>query len=121
MRFLLFILPFFVFFSFKKETEIPQEKTDVTYQAYPEEPKKPFEIYPNPVSDKFTLKSNYFDTGDTQLFIYDISGKVVLKHENVVFDEESKTEIFVETFSSGLYLVQLRSGNYSVTKKIVKN
>ena len=73
-------------------------------------------IFPNPSNGNFTLKLDSNLSGDANLVITDLNGKVCL-NRNIILNPEIKVE--AETLSSGLYLLSLRSGESSNTGKIV--
>jgi len=121
MRYILLLLPFFVFFTSKIDLQ-KSEKTQLAVTDLQDEgsSKKPFELYPNPVINQFTLKSSYFSDAQLELFIFDVSGKLVVKIDKLFLDDDQSCRVDISQLSSGLYFIQLRSGNYSATKKIYK-
>ncbi len=121
MRFILLLLPFFVFFTNKTQVNTAHSQDLPQYQKVAKDLKKPFDLYPNPVANQFTLKSGYFSQSDTKLYIFDVSGRMVIKLDRILFDEENTSIVDISHLSSGLYFVQLRTGNYSATKKIFKS
>lgn len=79
-----------------------------------------FSIYPNPVKDKFMVQLNYQHTGSTSLRVVDISGKV---RRNINFKKDytlGNVEVYAKDLPAGTYMVQVQTGNFSETKKIVK-
>lgn len=68
-------------------------------------------IYPNPVSNLLTVKSNQ---KIDKLELYSILGKKVKV-------KEFSNNLNISNLSSGLYLLKIYSGNNSISKKIVKN
>jgi photosystem II stability/assembly factor-like uncharacterized protein len=80
-----------------------------------------FNVYPNPATEKITLKINTVKTVDVIIELFDTAGKSVLK-QNVGFSKE-KTEckINIASLSSGLYYLKLYSKDKSSqTLKIIK-
>lgn len=69
-------------------------------------------IYPNPTQDRLFIRGI---TERSQLTIYDISGKLVLKQG--VFPEENV--IHLKNLKSGIYLLTIRNNHQNITKKIV--
>ena len=57
-------------------------------------------IYPNPVADKFRLNTNV-----TNLFVYDVYGKLVKSHNN------PSKEIDISFLSDGVYMIRLVDEN----------
>lgn len=117
MRFILLLLPIFIFFSFKDNQVMPP----VQYVPQMQESyTPPFEVFPNPVNHTLTLQSTSFKDIEVELNIYNVSGKLVYTQKSISFDENNKVLLNLSQLTSGLYFVQLRKDNYSATKKIVK-
>lgn len=72
-----------------------------------------FKLYPNPVADILNLSIS--NATLEQVKVIDLNGKVVLE----LFDNLEKLQL--QTLSSGIYLVQIRTSLGSVSKKIIKN
>ena len=68
-------------------------------------------LYPNPVSHNLTIDGI---SKNTEIFIYDAFGKLVLSTYN-------NNTINVSTLKSGIYLVHLKNNNGVVAKRFVKN
>jgi hypothetical protein len=71
------------------------------------------EIFPNPAQNNFTIGAS---ESICQFSIYDISGKLVLKQENVGLN---KTEVSVENMQAGIYFVKIITPNQNETKKLM--
>jgi hypothetical protein len=69
-------------------------------------------IYPNPTSDRITIKSE--NNQINSILISDIGGKIIYSHDKI---ESISTDIDLSSFSNGIYFVTL---NKSTTKKIIK-
>jgi C1A family cysteine protease len=77
-------------------------------------------VYPNPIVDggKLTINLNQFDNNQAiTITINDIQGKVVYKQEE---KQNAKVEIDAETFSKGMYFVNVSSQSKTANYKIVK-
>ena len=74
-------------------------------------------IYPNPTSGNFQIESPLLASGNTQVRVIDINGKILL--EKLVRAREEKTSLDVEHLSNGTYFLQLWSGEHFVNKKLV--
>lgn len=74
-------------------------------------------FYPNPVVNEFTI-NNPYQSLDMDVLVYDTFGKVVLK-ESFIKSNELIT-MNAEKLNPGLYIVQLVSGNDSVSFKLIK-
>lgn len=66
-------------------------------------------VYPNPFSNQLTIKC---EKAIDEVKIFDLSGKLVATTTQSTFDTES--------LETGYYLVKIKSGNQTVTKRIVK-
>jgi hypothetical protein len=71
-------------------------------------------LYPNPAIESFTIESN--QTIDA-VNMYDIHGKLVK-----TFKSNNITESYnIDDLFTGVYFVELKSGNSVITKKLIKN
>lgn len=70
-------------------------------------------IYPNPVENNLNINTNESETGSFK--IYTLSGNTIAKGEVT-----GLTTINLNNLKSGLYLVEINSGDKKVTKKIIK-
>lgn len=66
-------------------------------------------IYPNPTSDYVYLSGI---NGDSKATVYDITGKLLLS--------TSEKKIDLSSYPNGLYIVNMRSNNKSITHSIIK-
>ena len=71
-------------------------------------------IYPNP-SDAGIYKINTSMLSEIEVKIYTIQGKLVL---NQLIEDKT---IDLSSLASGVYVVQLNSGQQSIVKKLIKN
>jgi hypothetical protein len=76
--------------------------------------------YPNPFSEKTTIKFCVAYKTKVRLEIFNSEGKLIEK----LLDEEKyvgtyEVEFDGSTHSSGIYFYQLKAGNYSETKKML--
>lgn len=72
-------------------------------------------VFPNPTSDKLTLKVSNFSYG-CRYFISDATGKIILNEEIT----SSMTEIDMSIFSSGIYVIGIEVDNQIFKKAIIK-
>jgi len=73
-----------------------------------EEFDKHFSIYPNPVSDKFTISATDNNSGKYNYKIYDITGKLITE-SNIDFRSNSALQVSVPTGYKGLLLIRVTS------------
>ncbi|MBL4662324.1 MAG: choice-of-anchor B family protein [Flavobacteriaceae bacterium] len=71
-----------------------------------------FAVYPNPASDKLTIKTN--DNQIESILIVDVVGKVLYSEEAL---RTTHKNIDISSFSEGIYFVSV---NNRITKKIIK-
>ncbi len=69
-------------------------------------------IYPNPVTENYFYVST---SENLSVRIFDVLGKVVAKKELT----PSRNEVNVSNLTKGIYLVNLKSGNNSTTRKLI--
>ncbi|MFK7774961.1 MAG: T9SS type A sorting domain-containing protein [Saprospiraceae bacterium] len=73
--------------------------------------------YPNPSDGNIEIKSSIFQTGNTEILVFGIDGKVLLQK-----NEKSRSEVsFIDLTSmqNGIYILQLQNGKHFVNEKIV--
>ena len=75
-----------------------------------------FQLTPNPASNDIQIGNDALPASNT-LKVMDIQGKEVMSLENV----QAAQHINVGQLANGTYLVQIKSGDQSVTKKVVIN
>ena len=73
-----------------------------------------FMVYPNPASDFINLKS---DSGINGYLIYDIKGSLILESSN---NNSNDLRISLKNIYSGIYFIEIKSGNYKETIKFIK-
>ena len=117
-RYIFFPVLILVFCSFN--VPIPELKENVPVFQDGDFASHPFSISPNPVKSELKIISQHFSQMDTQLLIYNTSGQRIMNIMELLFNEDNEASISMDYLSSGLYFIQLRSGNYSATKKVIK-
>jgi len=78
--------------------------------------KESIAIYPNPTSGVLNLKLTNNNTA--QVFIYDVIGKVIYKHQFLI--ENNQLQIDMSSFNNGMYFVKIQEGNKILSTKIMK-
>ena len=76
-------------------------------------------IYPNPVSDKLTVEINATVNEGSVISIISMQGQVI--YSEVVKENTSdyRTEIDVDNFARGMYLLKLEDENSSIQQRII--
>lgn len=74
-------------------------------------------LYPNPVSNKLNVSFNHFEGNEAEVYILDVSGKVVLSQQ--VYNQNNS--IYVGDLSHGFYFVKIQNGESSSVQKILVN
>lgn len=73
------------------------------------------EIFPNPTNKYLVIKLP--NDNKTELSLFDINGKLILqKNMNT-----AETKIDLTSFENGIYIVTLKTKNFKVSKRIIKN
>ncbi|MBD0836064.1 galactose-binding domain-containing protein [Aestuariibaculum suncheonense] len=83
-----------------------------------------FKIYPNPLKRGETLKinrewGNSFEGEPLEVSIFSITGKKIYTKKILPENGKSNVEINVEQLTTGVYFIELLTGSFSETKKIV--
>ena len=73
-------------------------------------------VYPNPVSDRLTVKLHTNDFQVSNMAVYDINGKLI--RTQAVSDNQ--IEMSMQNLAAGNYFLRLSDGKNSVTTKFVK-
>lgn len=78
-------------------------------------------IFPNPVSENFRISFNALQPEKISAVLYSLDGKTEKELMNeIVSDGHCSRAFSVDELPAGVYLLQLKAGNASVTKKILK-
>ena len=77
------------------------------------------EVYPNPTSGKFEVKFNTEDAMNFTVRITDPIGKNFVSENFEKFSGEFKRSYDLSKLAKGIYLLEIKSGDKSVSKKIM--
>lgn len=77
-------------------------------------------IFPNPAINELNVSYSVANNSLTNINITDLSGKVIQSHAIQSIQGSNVVTIDTEALSSGVYLIQLESGNKFVSKKFAK-
>ena len=102
--------------SNRKKTLFSYEGENPCFNAY-DRISFPVDIFPNPATSFVQLESLLFESGNTNLKIVDVSGRVVLEKDIIVRTFE--TSLDVGDLPNGTYIIQLTSGELFINKKLV--
>ncbi len=75
-------------------------------------------IYPNPATDKVFIKMNEIQGTETQVSIYDISGRLKL---HMIKQFNTTTEIDIQHLNKGIYFIDLRTNDIQKMLKFTKH
>lgn len=75
------------------------------------------DVFPNPTFGEITINSSIFKSGNTQILVFDISGKLLLQK-----NEQRRLELIdfdLGDLPNGVYMIQLMNQNYFVQERVV--
>ncbi len=80
-----------------------------------------FSVYPNPSTDgNFSVKLASNQTNiQPEITIFNITGQIVTQTKLTTFDNKAIQDYHLNNLASGTYLVQLKAGNYTSSKKLL--
>ncbi len=76
------------------------------------------EIFPNPSSGKFNVNIKADELNNAELKVIDIVGKVIYEQTNLSIQGSQAINIDLRDRPNGIYFVQIKNENYSVSKKV---
>ena len=85
--------------------------------SVPEISKSQTKVYPNPVSDKLIVESEYLNSG-TQIFVIDLAGRII--YSKLLTEKTALLDIDFSNFKSGTYFVQVKTNESFSNQLIVK-
>ncbi len=77
------------------------------------------ELYPNPATDGTLLKVNSVKSADSKITIYNSLGAVVSEKQVYLNEGRNNIELKVENYATGVYFVNVKSKDSSVTKRLI--
>jgi hypothetical protein len=75
-------------------------------------------ISPNPVADMVKVKNGPGNVSIKSYYVYDVSGQVVMKEQNIKDAETKKGNISVSKLKPGLYLLQIETGKGELPRSL---
>lgn len=78
-----------------------------------------FEVFPNPASNELNLRFSQNQDGKTQIFVRDVTGKVI--EQNEIMGKNGNNLVLLDTrnLNSGTYFVSLKKEGIVQTRKVV--
>ena len=73
-------------------------------------------IHPNPLTTERYVTLNFQKPVNAMIAVYDLTGKMVLKHP---VNRAETTALDLSGYMNGIYLLQINSESFSVTKKLI--
>ncbi|MEZ5024764.1 MAG: T9SS type A sorting domain-containing protein [Chitinophagales bacterium] len=74
-------------------------------------------VYPNPVTDQFSIDFSLYEKAPQELTVYNVEGKQVFYNANL--DRSSPTTISTLEWAQGVYSVVINNGESLDVKKVV--
>jgi hypothetical protein len=75
-------------------------------------------IFPNPSQGKFKLQLKDISASKVELSITDLLGRVMLQKDLPVVNKQVSEELEIKA-AKGMYLLQIKAGNQTTSRKIV--
>jgi len=76
-------------------------------------------IYPNPTRGLFNISFVSDDIVTLELLVLNTSGKVIMIENKEMFVGEYTKQVDLSEYPKGIYMVQIRTNNSFITKRIV--
>lgn len=93
-------------------------KMDVQTLGSPYKDNGVISIYPNPADDQLSVRFDGSVAGETELNIFDLTGKSV--HRRLIRAFENSTEVIdIRELQAGIYFVSIISGDVKITQKLI--
>ena len=78
-------------------------------------------VYPNPITDNLTVNINLKQGTKTEVGIYDMTGKQVIRDEVYMHDGSNITSLSVSSLPTGIYMLRISSNEGLIlTSKLIK-
>ena len=76
-----------------------------------------FVIYPNPANEVLFVEAQNLNLDDAEIKIYDFTGRTI---DFSISNKAGSIKVDVATFESGVYFIEIKSGESTLTSKFVK-
>jgi hypothetical protein len=80
-----------------------------------------FIVYPNPTKNNITIAFDSVVNNDVAISIIDILGRTVIKNKYSSLNNRFNETISLSSLNNGVYLISIKQGNKTITKKMIKN
>ncbi len=99
-------------------TDGPFEEIDIPVQFE----NAGFGLFPNPASDNVTVEVPVFETeNDVTVTMIDAAGRITKQQQRIVGKDDNRFTFELNDVPTGVYMVQVRSGEMTKTRKLVVN
>ncbi|MES2678507.1 MAG: T9SS type A sorting domain-containing protein [Bacteroidota bacterium] len=78
-----------------------------------------FDVYPNPASESAFLKVNALKAFDSKLTVYNSLGAVVSEKQLTISEGKNNIDLKVESYPTGIYFINIKTSESSVTKRLI--
>ena len=112
-------LTYYLIVSNGQCTDTVTQKVDCPLTGINDVPAQPdFEVFPNPASDKLTIKFKNTGTANMQLQVFDVCGQVIIK--SPLAQNRQQFEIDLSGMVSGVYFVRVTGGDRLGVRRVLK-
>ena len=80
---------------------------------------KLIDVYPNPGTGDFSVKSMSLPTGSYDLAVFDAKGNKVYAENGIVVENEFNRNLNLKHLSNGIYILQIINNQNSYSKQII--
>jgi len=78
-----------------------------------------FSVYPNPASEKITIKAAISETKKISISIVDLIGKTILTSDFILSGGTNFKDISLENINNGIYILRITSDGQTINRKII--
>ena len=79
-----------------------------------------FVVYPNPFNDNFTVSFNSNTSDDTHITLFDIRGRKITSEKFKSINANFKEKLNFNNVAAGIYILNVKQGKLSTSKKLIK-